>query len=104
MQSDHSVLDCYTMQKGLFIIQKVCIWKPKLVSNSVIQCEVEREGRICQALITPTLLEIHGDGIVLQRKNNSNQIISKSLEKKFVAFSNMQVVILSNSISLESNI
>lgn len=65
VQSDHSVLHCHPVDKGLLVINEVCVRDPQLVCHPVVQCEVERDAGVGEALVPPGLLEVHGDGVVL---------------------------------------
>lgn len=66
VQSDHPVLHCHPMDKGLLVIDEVRVWDPQLVCHPVVQSKVERYACVGEALVSPGLLEIHGDGVVLQ--------------------------------------
>lgn len=65
MQSDHTVFDSYSMYKRLFIIQEVGVRYPELVCHSIVQSQVQGYYIVGQPLISPGLLKIHGQGIVL---------------------------------------
>lgn len=69
MQSDHPVLHCHPMDKGLLVIDEVRVWDPQLVCHPVVQSKVERYACVGEALVSPGLLEIHGDGVVLQERH-----------------------------------
>lgn len=66
MQSDHPVLHCHPMDEGLLVINEVGVRDPQLVCHPVVQGEVERNASVGEALVSPGLLEVHGDGVVLR--------------------------------------
>ena len=66
VQTDHPVLDRHAVQKGLLVVQEVGVWEPQLVGHAVVQSQVEVQLSVGQSLISPTLLEIHCDGVVLE--------------------------------------
>lgn len=66
MQSDHPVLHCHPMDEGLLVINEVGVWDPQLICHPVVQGKVKRNASIGEALVSPGLLEVHGDGIVLR--------------------------------------
>lgn len=68
MQTDHAVFHCHAVKKGLFVIKEVGVWEPKLVCDTIIQSQVEVQLAVGQTLISPTLLEIHCDGVVLREE------------------------------------
>lgn len=68
MQTDHTVFYCHTMKKGLLVIKEVGVREPKLVCYTVVQSQVQLQLTVGQTLISPALLEIHCDGVVLRRK------------------------------------
>ena len=65
MQSDHSVLHRHPVDEGLLVINEVGVRDPQLVCHSVVQGEVKRNACVRQTLVSPGLLEVHGDGVVL---------------------------------------
>lgn len=71
MQPDHSVLYCHAVKEGLLVIKEVGVREPELVCYTVVQSQVQFEFTVGQTLISPALLEIHRDGIVLKRKTNT---------------------------------
>lgn len=71
MQTNHPVLDCDSMHKGLLVIKEVSVWDPQLVGHSVIQGEVERNLRVGQTFVSPCLLEVHGQGVVLDKQKHN---------------------------------
>ena len=72
MQSNHTVLHCHAMQEGLLVIEEVGVWEPQLVCYAVIQSQVEGQLSVCQPLVSPTLLEIHCDGVILWKKGKQH--------------------------------
>ena len=72
MQADHAVLHCHAVQKGLLVVKEVGVRKPQLVGHTVIQSQVQVELAVRQPLVPPTLLEIHGDGVVLGRERRTS--------------------------------
>ena len=66
MQADHPVLDRHAVQEGLLVVQEVGVWEPQLVGHAVVQSQVEVQLGVRQSLVSPTLLEIHCDGVVLE--------------------------------------
>ncbi|TNN72558.1 hypothetical protein EYF80_017165 [Liparis tanakae] len=60
MQSDHPVLDCHPVYKGLLVINEVGVRHPELVCHPVIQSEIERDACVGEALVSPGLLETGG--------------------------------------------
>lgn len=69
MQPDHSVLYCHAVKEGLLVVKEVGVREPQLVCYAIVQSQVELELTVGQTLIPPALLEIHGDGVVLRRKD-----------------------------------
>lgn len=67
MQSDHPVLHCHAVQKGLLVVKEVGVGEPEMVCYAVVQGQVQFQLAISQAFISPALLEIHCDGVVLGR-------------------------------------
>lgn len=65
MQSNHTVLDGDTVHKGLLVIEEIGVRDPELVCYSVVQCQVERDSCVGQPLISPILLEVHSQRVVL---------------------------------------
>lgn len=65
MESDHSVLHCDPVHKGLLIVDEVGVRDPERVSHPVVQRQVEGNPCVGQALVPPGLLEVHGDGVIL---------------------------------------
>lgn len=74
VEPNHSVFNSNPMHKGLFIIEEVGVWDPKLVCYSVVQRQVERNPHIGQPLIPPVLLEVHGQCVVLWKGNKYSQV------------------------------
>ena len=56
------------MKKRLLVIKEVGVREPKLVCYTVVQGQVQVQLTIGQTLISPALLEIHCDGVVLGRR------------------------------------
>lgn len=71
MQPDHSILYCDAMEEGLLVIKEVGVREPELVCHTVVQSQIEFELTVGQTLVTPALLEIHSDGVVLRRKTST---------------------------------
>lgn len=80
VESDHPVFDCDTMDEGLLIVQEVGVRHPQLIGHSVIQGQVVGDLRVGQPFVPPRLLEVHGQGVVLQKDDTrgsiSNNIMS----------------------------
>lgn len=84
MQSDHPVLHRHTVDKGLLVIDEVGVGDPQLICHPVVQGEVERDARVGEALVPPRLLEVHGDGVVLQRQHRvRGQSVSKATLRSY---------------------
>lgn len=66
MQSDHPVLHCHPVDEGLLVINEVGVRDPQLICHPVVQGEVERNACVGKALVSPGLLEVHGDGVILR--------------------------------------
>lgn len=66
MQADHPVLDSHAVNEGLLVVQKVSVGHPQLVRHPVIQSQVVRDLRVGETLVPPRLLEVHGQGVVLE--------------------------------------
>lgn len=66
MQSDHSVFHRHPVNKGFLIVDEVSVRNPQLVCHSVVQSQVERNSCVGKTFVPPGLLEVHGDGVVLQ--------------------------------------
>lgn len=66
VQSDHPVLHRHPVNEGLLVIDEVGVRDPQLVCHPVVQGEIERDACVGEALVSPGLLEVHGDGVVLQ--------------------------------------
>lgn len=67
VESDHPVFDCDTMDEGLLVVQEVGVGHPQLIGHSVIQGQVVGDLGVGQPFVPPRLLEVHGQGVVLQR-------------------------------------
>ena len=65
MQSDHPVLHRHAVDEGFLVINEVGVRDPQLVCHPVVQGEIERNACVGEALVSPGLLEVHGDGVVL---------------------------------------
>lgn len=85
MQSDHPVLHRHPVDKRLLVVDEVGVGDPELIGDSVVECQVERDAGVGQALVSPGLLEVHGDGVVLRNR--------ESAQKKFLVFTKFQVLI-----------
>lgn len=66
VQSNHAVFNCDAVNEGLLVVEEVRVRDPELVSHSVVQCQVERDPYIGQSLVSPILLEVHRQRVVLQ--------------------------------------
>lgn len=71
MQSDHPVLDSHAVNEGLLVIQEVRVRHPQLIRHPVIQSQVVRDLRVGQTLVPPRLLEVHGQGVVLEDRRGN---------------------------------
>lgn len=56
------------MDKGLLVVDEVGVRDPQLICHSVVQGEVEGDAGVGEALVSPGLLEVHGDSVVLQER------------------------------------
>lgn len=65
VQANHSVLNGDAVHKRLLVIEEVGVWDPELVCYSVVQRQVERDPHIGQPLVSPILLEVHCQRVVL---------------------------------------
>lgn len=65
MQANHSVLDRDAVHEGLLVIEEVSVRHPQLIGHTVVQRQVQRDLRVRETLVSPCLLEIHGQGVVL---------------------------------------
>lgn len=68
MQSDHPVLHRHPVDKRLLVVDEVGVRDPELISDSVVERQVERDAGVGEALVSPRLLEVHGDGVVLRKR------------------------------------
>ena len=66
METDHPVLDRDAMNEGLLVVEEVGVGDPQLVGHSVIQSQVICNLRVGETLVPPCLLEVHGQGVVLE--------------------------------------
>ena len=66
VQTDHPVLDSHAVNEGLLVIQEVSVGHPQLVRHPVIQSQVVRNLWVGETLVPPGLLEVHGQGVVLE--------------------------------------
>ena len=73
VQSDHTVLHCHPMKKGLLVVKEVGVREPQLVCYTVVQSQVQLHLSVGQTLVPPALLEIHCDGVVLGRRKTNSQ-------------------------------
>lgn len=67
MESDHPVFDSDAMDEGLLVVQEVGVGHPQLIGHPVIQGQVVGDLGVGQPFVPPRLLEVHGQGVVLQR-------------------------------------
>lgn len=72
MEADHAVLHGHPMQEGLLVVEEVGVRQPQLVSHPVVQGQVERKVVVGQAFVPPALLEVHGDGVILERNGHTS--------------------------------
>ena len=66
MQSDHSVFHRDTVDERFLVIKEVRVWDPELVGHPVVQGQIERDLRVGQSLVSPGLLEVHSQRVVLE--------------------------------------
>lgn len=55
------------MDEGLLVVQEVGVGHPQLIGHSVIQGQVVGDLGVGQPFVPPRLLEVHGQGVVLQK-------------------------------------
>lgn len=68
MEPDHAVLDCDAVNEGLLVVKEVGVGDPQLVGHPVIQSQVVGDLGVGEPLVPPCLLEVHGQGVVLQEQ------------------------------------
>lgn len=71
VQPDHAVLDSHAVDEGLLVVDEVGVGDPELVGHPVVQGQVEGDPGVGQPLVPPRLLEVHGDGVVLQEDRSN---------------------------------
>lgn len=71
MQADHPVLDGDAVDEGLLVVEEVSVRHPQLVGDAVVQRQIQRNLRVGEAFVPPCLLEVHGQGVVLQKEKNN---------------------------------
>ena len=81
MQSDHPVLHRHPMYEGLLVINEVGVRDPQRVCHPVVQGEIERNACVGEALVSPGLLEVHGDGVVLREGHRMRGMLAHQPEQ-----------------------
>lgn len=72
METYHTILYSHPMKKGFLVIEEIGVREPKLVCHTIIQGQVKFHLCIGKALISPTLLEIHCDGVILTGREGAH--------------------------------
>lgn len=71
VQTNHPVLHSDAVNEGLLVVEEVGVGDPQLIRHSVIQSQVVRNLRVGQTFVPPRLLEVHGQGVVLEDRGES---------------------------------
>lgn len=74
VEADHAVLHSHSVDKRLFVVEEVSVRDPQLVGNPVIQGQVEGNPQVGQALVSPVLLEVHGQRVVLRDTGDRHRL------------------------------
>lgn len=90
VETDHPVLHCDAVDKGLLVVEEISVRDPQLVGHSVIQSQVVSDLRVGQALVPPRLLEVHRQGVILPDRGGPH-LVPKSNSMCSLYFFHMRI-------------
>lgn len=100
MQANHAVLDSDPVNKRFLVVYKVSIRNPELISHTVIQGQIQGNPSVGQTLITPRLLKIHGDGVVLKTDTCTSTTLKIEVNNLLSYVINSSMAVVANGLHL----
>lgn len=89
MEPNHTVLNSDAVHEGFLVIKEVGVRDPQLVCYSVVQRQVEGDPGIGQSLVSPVLLEVHGQRVVLRGARQQRHTCTRGRSLAFVPLTNV---------------